>query len=55
MHANSAVYTRDIQMFYSQAGCFFYYEGKENMGNPRWRKCPFAVDPDSYVENSRSY
>ena len=54
-YANSAVYMRDIQMFHSHAGCFFYYEKKENRGNPRWRTCPFAVDPDSYIENSCSY
>jgi hypothetical protein len=46
-YADSAVYMRAIQMFYSQAGCFFYYEEKENTGNPEWRTCPFAVDPDS--------
>ena len=46
------IYMRDIQMFYSYAMLFFYYEHKENTGNSRWRTCPFAVDPDSYVENS---
>jgi hypothetical protein len=49
------VYMRDIQMFYSHAGCFYYYEKKENTDNPRWRRFTFAVDPDCYVENSRSY
>ena len=38
---------RDIQKFYSYAKCLFYYEKKKNTGNPRGRKCPFAVDPDA--------
>jgi hypothetical protein len=54
-YANSAIYMRDIQMFYSHAKCFFYYEKKENTGNLRWRTCPFAVDQVTLVENSRSY
>jgi hypothetical protein len=46
-YADSTVYMRAIQMFNSQAGCFFYYEERENTGNPVWRTCQFAVDPDS--------